>query len=452
MSTDLPGSPWLQAVVFRTVRAIEERDGAMDDGDAVREAAVAARAPERRLSLRAWALGQRLKLADEIEHARAAMPWLLLATALVAGWLSLQVLSLVTGEDRRINAVGALAAVLLPPTLSLVLWCLSLLWRGQRSGGGLARWALAAAAHVPGLRTAHSVQLFQAGVQTLAQAHLLPWAIGLANHLVWIGALVCILLGLLYALSFRAYTLTWETTILAPEFFAGLVTATGYLPGRLGLPVPDTAAALAGHSAAGDPAPWGWWLIGCAFVYGLLPRVVAALWCWMVCRRRRSGLRLAIEATDPYTRNLLGRFARWDDETAAARADDLAPSHLVAALGFELPPELDWPLAALPPEQGWVGRIAGTFDERQETLDRLARMRPGRVLIVCWSNATPDRGTARFLAQAVPCSGRAALLLLGSAPATRWQAWLVTVQLDGVLPVYTDAARAQTWLGERTDA
>jgi hypothetical protein len=85
-------------------------------------------------------------------------------------------------------------------------------------------------------------------------------------------------------------------------------------------------------------------------------------------------------------------------------------------------------------------------------LDRLARIRPGRVLIACWSNATPDRGTARFLAQAVPRSGRAALLLLGSAPATRWQAWLVTVQLDGVLPVFTDAAQAQAWLGGRADA
>lgn len=452
MSTDLPDSHWLQAVVFRTVRAIEDRDGAMDDGDAVRDAAVAAQAPERRLALRAWALGQRLKLPDEIEHARAAMPWLLLATALFAGWLSLQVLSLITGEDRRINAVGALAAVLLPPTLSLVLWCLSLLWRGRLSGGGLARWVLAAAAQVPGLRTAHSVQLFKAGVQTLAQARLLPWAIGLANHVVWIGALVCILLGLLYSLSFRAYTLTWETTILAPEFFAGLVTATGVLPAWLGLPVPDTAAALAGDSAAGDPAPWGWWLIGCTLVYGLLPRVAVALWCWIVCRRRRADLRLAIDATDPYTRNLLGRFARWDDETGAAPADDLAPSHLVAALGFELPPELDWPLAALPPDQGWAGRIAGTFDERQETLDRLARIRPGRVLIVCWSHATPDRGTGRFLTQAALRAGRAALLLLGSAPATRWEAWLVKVQLDGVLPVFTDAARAQTWLGGRADA
>jgi len=460
MSLPPPRSEWLSSVVYRTVRAIEKAEGALDDGDAVRRAATEARTPERRLGIRAWLLGERLGLPEEIERWRVLLPWLLLVAAIVVGWAASGVLSAVTGHDRHINAIGALAAVLTLPTLSLVVWCAGLFWRRPLAGGGLTRWVLAAAARFPGLRTPHSVRLFRSGLETLSQARLVPWTIGLANHVVWTGAFVCILVGLLVSFSFRAYTLTWETTILRPEFFARFVTATGWIPSALGFPVPDAAAASVANSAVGDQGPWAWWLIGCTVVYGLVPRLVAAAICWLVWRRRRSSLHL-IDASDDYTRNLLSRFVRWDEASASAGVDLLHPAsslaveaspRIVAVVGFELPAECNWPLSTPDPGRGWVASIEGTAGERRETLDRITQTRPRRVLVVCWVNATPDRGTARFLRSAIPSYSRGALLLVGHAPATRWQTWLATVQLDTLVTLFTEATLAQSWLGDDADA
>ena len=449
---------WLDTVVLRTVRDIEAADGALDDDAAVRLAATTSTDRDARLVARAWALATPLGLPAEIARWRAALPWVLAVTALLVALLSHEILNTVTGHDRHINAVGALLAVLGLPTISLLLWTLGLLWPRPLVGGGLARWALALAARLPGLRTPHGLRLLQTGLGTLGQARLLPWVLGLANHVVWTMAFVLLLLGLLLAFSFKAYTLGWETTLLSPGFFADVVTATGWLPAHLGFAVPDAAQALganATHPLGSDQRPWAWWLIGCTVVYGLLPRLLAAALCWAVWRQRQGRLN-TIDTTDPSLRALIDRFNRWDEAVVVDtehRADTPAQSvHAVqtragtaAVIGFELPSTSDWPAVSDDSAVRWSVRIAGSLDERRSVLDRIAQTRPQRVLLVCSAPATPDRGTERFVRAAWAHGAEGGLLLLGTSGVSRWQTWLTDVELGPVQVFDNDPTAAQAW-------
>ena len=448
-----PPLGWLDATVIGTVRAIELADGPLDDDEAVRTAAATRRGHAARAAARAWRLAERVGVVDEVERWRSMLPWLMVGMALLIGLVSYEILAAVTGEDRHINALGALAAVLTLPTLSLLLWGLGLALGGGRTGGGIVRGALGLAARLPGWRTPHSLRLLRAGVQSLQQARLAGWVLGGANHLVWIGAFACILVGLLVAFSFRAYTLSWETTILSPAFFADAIAATGWLPRQLGCPVPDTASVLAASAPVGDQRPWAWWLIGCTLVYGLVPRLLAMAWCGVLWRRRRGAF-AAIDAHDPYFGALIDRFVAWDrtaggQATAPQRgAAEVVPRLIATIVGFELDEQEAWPPAGLLLPDGGATRIAGTAAERRQTLDRLAQARPRRVLIVCNALATPDRGTARFLQGACAAAQDAALWLQGEEESPPlWRDWLAANRLEG-MSLLPDAAAANAWLEE----
>jgi len=407
--------------------------------------------PQQRLCIRAAHLAARPEgLLPELTRWLARLPWLLALAAVLIGLLSWEALHAVAGQDRRINAVGALLTLLTLPTLSLLLWCGSLLRAG--TSGGLARWTLDLAARSPGLRTPHALRLLGAGLDTLGRARLLPWGLGLLNHLIWIAAFACILLGLMATFSFRAYTLSWETTILGPEFFARLVQILGWLPAQLGFPVPTSQAVAQGSLAAADQRSWAWWLMGCTVVYGLLPRLIAALLCGLVWRRRRASLGL-LDTDDTYTQELLARFARWDTEVIRSGLPLLAAAPGVGSLaliGFELPHDMPLPFAALGDAVSWRTRIDGTAQERRDTLDHIAQVRPSRLLLACNASATPDRGTARFLAAAAPEGAAVALLLLGNAADGRWLRWMAEGSLKH-WPLFDDRGAAQAWLLEGRD-
>lgn len=269
------------AIVVRAVLAAEQGGLRLDDTDAVQAAARATPEFDRRVALRARLLGQRMGLVDELARWRALMPWLLGGAALLAGLLSVPLLKSVIGEGRHISLLGALAAVLVLPTLSLLLWCASLLLGPGHAGGGIARALGALAMRLPGLRSRHSPRLWAAGIEVLREAGLGLWALGALNHLFWLIAFTGVLAGLLASFAFWSYTLGWETTILSPAFFQRLVATIGWLPAQLGVPPVQAGA-------EGSEAARAWWLVGCTLVYGLLPRVLALALCVGVGWRRRG--------------------------------------------------------------------------------------------------------------------------------------------------------------------
>ena len=147
------------------------------------------------------------------------------------------------------------------------------------------------------------------GAPKQRQRGLLPWLAGLASHLVWALAMAAALAALVFALSFRAYTLGWETTLLDPADFGRAVQTLAVVPGSLGFAVPDVSAPTDRALAQ--------WLLGCVVTYGLLPRALLALLCAAVWRARAP--RMQPDYGLPYYHRL------------AARLQALAPAEVIDA-------------------------------------------------------------------------------------------------------------------------
>lgn len=429
------------AVVTEAIRLVEEA-GPLDDAAALREAATQHAALPSRIAHRADLLGRRIGLDQELSRLRQVAPWVgvgLLLLIVMAG-LALAG-SVVGGSDRRINIMAALLSLLGAHLLTLVAWLLGLLLplRAPRASFGWLWMTLTA--RVAGGRHGQAPLLMRAFMRLLQQARLLPWALGLASHGIWALSFVVVLGAMLFALAFHRYTLSWETTILEPQFFLQAVQTLGRIPAWFGFATPDASAVLTPRAddMAGQRA-WAWWLTGCIAVYGLLPRVLLLMLSAAMWRLRRSDLQPALDA--PYYRQLAARFealappAIVDADPGAThasappRATGTTDALIVAA--YELPTDDAWPPTGLP-DTATVLRVDGSAAERRMLLDTAARLRPRAALLACRAAASPDRGTERLLRELLAHCGDCRLWLVRDTgtpaspddpAAARWRQWL----------------------------
>jgi hypothetical protein len=434
------------AAIAEAVQLVEEA-GPLDDAQAMRQAMAARTDAGGRIIERARVLGQRLGLQDELARARAWAPWILLALValIVLGGLTLAG-SVVGGSERSINVVVALASLLGLHLLTLLLWLLGLALPLGSLNLSLGWLWLALTARVAGGRQGQAPLLLRAATRLLVRARLAPWALGLVSHAIWSLSFAVVLAVLLFALAFRSYTLSWETTILEPAFFVHAVQGLGRAPAWLGFPVPDAQTVLSPQTATAGQRDWALWLTGCILVYGLLPRLFFTLLCAAVWRARRRALQP--DLSQPYHRRLLARFEALaprqiiDADPGSVRHGALAglaadqTRDTLMAIGFELPEELPWPPAALDAAGAQALRVDGSAGARREALDLLARLRPRRVLVGCNAAASPDRGTERFLREVAALSAECRLWLQGSGATpearSRWHAWLADAGLERI--------------------
>lgn len=461
MNTALRRPALGDAVLTESVRWAEQ-SGPLDDAHAMRQAVAGGGDMPQQIASRATHLGQRIGLQDELQRMRHWAPWVLLALVALIVVAGLAMAGNVVGGDRRINVMVALTSLLGLHLLTLLFWLIGLALPGATlpaSLGGLWLWLTA---RVAGGRRGQAPVLLRASTGLLVRARLLPWALGFVSHAIWVLSFAVVLVALLFALAFRNYTLSWETTILDPAFFVQAVEALGRLPGWLGFPVPDAQTVLAPQAAAAGQRAWALWLTGCVLVYGLLPRLFFALLCAAVWRARRRALQPDFSA--PYYVRLAGRLAalqpavvtdRDPGRPASATVHSLPPgttTDLLIAIGFELPDELPWPPGPLAARATATAhrvqclRIDGSATQRREAVDLLAQQRPARVLIVCHGASSPDRGTERFVREVQAHSGECRLALTGIDPATpgvpaRWRDWLADAGL-GAVPMEADLEAA----------
>ncbi|MGJ7488571.1 DUF2868 domain-containing protein [Variovorax sp. LT2P21] len=430
------------AVVTEAVRLVEEA-GPLDDAAALREAAVTRTTLPSRIAHRADLLGRRIGLDHELARMRQWAPWVGVGLVLLIVLTGLALAgSVVGGNDRRINIMAALLSLLGAHLLTLAAWVLGLLLplRAPRASFGWLWMTLTA--RVAGGRRGQAPVLMRAFTRLLQQARLLPWALGLASHGIWALSFVVVLGAMLFALAFHRYTLSWETTILDPQFFLQAVQALGRIPAWFGFATPDASAVLTPqpNDIAGQRA-WAWWLTGCIAVYGLLPRVLLLMLSAAMWRLRKRDLQPLLDA--PSYRQLALRFealtpaAIVDADPGATRlpapprATDTTDAFVVAA--YELPPEHPWPPTGFP-DTAVVLRVDGSAADRRTLLDTAARLRPRALLLACRAAASPDRGTERLLRELLAHCGDCRLWLVpeidSPAPsndlaAARWRRWLV---------------------------
>ena len=411
---------WEQVWLAEAIRLAEE-SGPLDDSLALARVQRLSLPERDKLLDRAWQLGQRLGWPEQFKRLRE-FGWLL--ALLVAGAVLAMANGLlfsVLAEGRTINAASGFVSALGVHAVTLVLWLLSIPI-ARRTGRSLSigHWLTAAVFRLPFWRNPQNAALTQAGRSLIARERLAPWAFGLVSHLVWAFGFAFMLLGLLFAFAFREYQLTWETTILAPDWFAAFARVTGYLPGLLGVPVPSPAVqAGAAQSAGAWPArEAAAWLLASVALYGLLPRALCAAWCaWML---RRAARRVDIDLADPYYQQLRARLQALeqaeitDKEHPAqavprpARSSGAAHAGF-AVLGFELVCDDHWLPAALQPHAAMAVCIAGTMPEQMQVHAQLASVLPARLLVICNPHASPDRGTLRFLREAGSTAQQCAL-------------------------------------------
>ena len=447
-NTALRESAFPDAVITEAIRWTEEK-GPLDDAQAMRTAASRTTDEHARIAARALQLGERIGLQSEVARARQWAPWVLLglvALVVVAG-LSLAG-NVVGGGERHINVIVALVSLLGIHMFTLLLWLIGLwLPLGSFNTSSLGWIWLSLTARVAGGKRGQAPVLVRAATGLLTRARLLPWAFGLVSHGIWALSFAVVLAALLFALAFRSYTLSWETTILDPAFFVHAVQVLGWAPAQIGFPVPDAQTVLSSTPAAAGQRTWALWLTGCIVVYGLLPRLALVVLSAVVWHRRRAALHP--DWSEPYYRKLTARFAAFAPpaivDADPGRAPGIAPAGLAPSelqdtlfvIGFELPSDTAWPPEGLPVAQ--VQRIDGSAPARHALLDRLAHARPRAVLLVCHAASSPDRGTERFLREVLAHCGECRLWLAHAAKdathpgmAQRWVDWLQGTGLQRV--------------------
>ncbi|MGP1425936.1 MAG: DUF2868 domain-containing protein [Ottowia sp.] len=493
-------TPLAQAVIAQAVQGLEST-GWLDDAGALRQAAreKPGERPAQYLR-RAWLLGERLGLTQALEQARAALGLALIALALAVALAALGLERAALGAERTINAAAALAALLGPHLLALAVWLAALMrpWRRPQAGGGallgqmawrlsrqmaqrIARRMASRASRRQTHSGANAARLLDASAAVLQRLRLWPWLLGGISHGIWALAFALALALLLFDFAFRAYSLTWETTILSSHAFAAFVQASGWLPAQLGFTVPGDAAVqqalaasapasatLASSAAAANQSAWAWWLMGCVFTYGLLPRALLAAFClW----RWRQGLGRLVqpdaalpEGSPEAELHVRQVFARLDalapavvmdaERPAPDRKSSKRSAHAASAapalIGFELPPELPWPPALPAGPALRILNVDGSSTQRQAALDELAARPPAALLLACHASASPDRGAARFLREAARHAPRTALWLVPAdeaaqaGHAARWQNWLRAEKPGAAL--LASKASALAWL------
>ncbi|MHC8353524.1 DUF2868 domain-containing protein [Pseudomonas sp. RT4P38] len=420
-----------------TVRLREEHAGPLDDLEANRLARSAGGDLPTRIARRALWLAERDGLTSALKHwlqgARLAL--LVLAVLAIASGAGLAFAALGNGQT-PVNVFWALGSLLGLNLILLLSWALGLVFAGEHGAtlGRLWLWLSDKFA-----RDAKAAQLAPALLLLLQRKKLNLWAIGVLVNGLWLLAMLSALVILLMLMATRRYGFVWETTLLSGDTFVVMTQALGALPAVLGFNVPTVEMIRASGDAAlnieSARQAWATWLVGVLVVYGVLPRLLLALFCLWRWKTGQAVLHLDLNL--PGYAQLRERLMPTSERLGISDAapeqlnriengvSDL-PSDGALLVAIELDDQRPWP----PPLPKTVSN-AGILDSREsrhKLLEQLSRFPPARLAIACDPRRSPDRGSLALIAE-----------LARNASATR--VWLLQAPQGEAL----DAERLGDW-------
>jgi len=248
-------------------------------------------------------------LADFWLHSDAFSLFLALVLLAIFAVLSGAGLAFAALSQTPVNVFWALGSLLGLNLILLLSWTLGLIFAGEHGAtlGRLWLWLSEKLA-----RDAKAAQLAPALLLMLQRQKLNRWALGTLVNGLWLLAMVSALVLLLTLMATRRYGFVWETTILSADTFINMTQALGALPALLGFNVPTVDMIR----ASGDTAlniesarqAWATWLVGVLVVYGVLPRLLLALFCFWRWNSGKAALRLDLNLPGTDGREVLAEL------------------------------------------------------------------------------------------------------------------------------------------------
>ncbi|MGY2263037.1 DUF2868 domain-containing protein [Pseudomonas sp. SDO55104_S430] len=408
-----------------TIRLREEHAGPLEDLEANRLARSAGGDLPTRIQRRALWLAERDGLSSALTHwlqgARLAL--LVLAVLAVLSGAGLAFAALGDGQT-PVNVFWALGSLLGLNLILLLSWAFGLLFAGEH-GASLGRLWLWLSEKLA--RDAKAAQLAPTLLLLLQRQKLNRWAIGVLVNGLWLLAMLSALVMLLTLMATRRYGFVWETTILGGNTFVGLTQGLGALPSLLGFSVPTTEMIRASGDAAlnieSARQAWAGWLVGVLLVYGVLPRLLLALFCLWRWKSGKAALHLDLNL--PGYAQLRERLMPTSERLGIS---DAAPEQLhrvesgvseaqsdgALLVAIELDDQRPWP-PQLPKNVINAG-ILDSRESRNKLLEQLSRFPPARLAIACDPQRSPDRGSLALIAELARSAAATRVWLLQAPP------------------------------------
>ncbi|WP_236167730.1 DUF2868 domain-containing protein [Pseudomonas atacamensis] len=406
-----------------TIRLREEHAGPLDDLEANRLARAAGGDLPSRIARRALWLAERDGLTAALKHwlqgTRLALVLLMIVAVLSGAGLAFAALG-----QTPVNVFWALGSLLGINMILLLSWALGLIFAGEHGAtlGRLWLWLSEKFA-----RDTKAAQLAPALLLLLQRKKLNRWALGALVNGLWLLAMLSALILLLTLMATRRYGFVWETTILGADTFIHVTQALGYLPSLLGFNVPTEEMIRASGDGALDiesaRQAWATWLVGVLVVYGVLPRLLLALFCLWRWNRGKAALRLDLNL--PGYAQLRERLMP-TSERLGVNDPEPAQLHRIESnvgerasegallVAIELDEQRPWP-PVLPKNVSNAG-ILDSRESRHKLLEQLSRFPPARLAIACDPRRSPDRGSLALIAELARNAGATRIWLLQAPP------------------------------------
>lgn len=425
MTSSLPSLKKLDRLwLTETIRLREEYTGPLEDAEANRHARALGGDLPAMIQQRALWLARRDGLLEALQrwqHSIRLSGFVLMVLAILTG-AGLAFTALGDGHQ-PVNVFWALGSLLGFNLLTLSAWLLSLAIHGKLkgSGGVLGRLWLWLGERLT--RDDRATLLGQGLLALTRPSRLTRWLLGTGAHSLWFLVMGSALVTLLALLATRRYGFVWETTILNESTFVLLTQALGSLPALLDFQTPtleqiQLSGAL-NTDLEGMRQVWASWLTGVVLVYGVLPRLGLAVFCYgrWRCGRRR----LQLDMQRPAYRLLADRLQPTSERLGV---NDPAPASLptpgvegqaisgagAVLVAIELDDRHPWP-----PELSPEVANAGVLDDRAQrkrVLEALTEHPPARLLIACDPRRSPDRGTLSLISELSRCAAASRIWLL----------------------------------------
>ena len=373
-----------------------------------------------------WLRAQRI---DSDQHVHTMLQQytgraVLLRQILWVMWLVLGIFTAVgLMQTPSLNFFYVLVSVLGLNALMFVAW----LWYLLKPNTHVPAW-LQAGLGLGAQRKPEHQALFALLREQLAQPQM-KWWVGCISHGMWLASLGGLLLGVVVMLLVRQYTFSWQSTLLDQGSLNVVVAALAWLPSVLGLNVPD-AHTVAASQSVGEVAfsrQWANLLWSSLLVYGLLPRLLAWLW----CRWRLQAYNPSLPLNLPYYQRLKRLWQSHivdnsNDYRADAKREQARPVQTAAQTVFAAWESLP-SIALLTKMRPVNGQDQGVIDSRteQEALLQHLQAAPVRLVLAVRLQGLPDRGSMRrFDAYADAAQGGMLVCLWGEGgDAERLHLW-----------------------------